>query len=71
MEKDSIHMESLYFILGEKGHEIFLIIKNCFSRDSWVAQLVKGQTLDFGSGPDLRIIKLSPMLHSTLGTESD
>ena len=35
-----------------------------------VAQLVKCLTLDFGSGHDLRILRLSPTLSYMLGMES-
>ena len=38
-----------------------------------MAQLVKHLTLDsldFGSGYDLRVVRLSPVLGSTLGMES-
>ena len=38
-------------------------------RGTWVAQSVKSVTLDFGSGHDLRAIKLSLMSGSTLGME--
>ena len=31
-------------------------------RGAWVAQWVKPPILDFGSGHDLRVMKLSPML---------
>ena len=37
---------------------------------AWVAQSVKHLTLDFGSGHDLRVMRLSPSLGSTLGMES-
>ena len=33
-------------------------------RVAWVAQLVKCSTLDFGSGHDLRVVRLSPGLGS-------
>ena len=37
---------------------------------TWVAQsVVKILTLDFSSGPDLRVLGLSPMLGTTLGVE--
>jgi len=36
---------------------------------TWVAQLVKCPTLDFGSGHDLRVVRSSPMSGSTLGME--
>ena len=38
-------------------------------RGHWVAQLVKRPTLNFCSGHDLRVIRLSPALGSTLGVE--
>ena len=38
-------------------------------RGTWVAQLVKRLDLDFGSGHDLRVVRLSPMLGSTLDGE--
>ena len=36
---------------------------------AWVAQSVKHQTLDFGSGHDLRLMRLRPMSGSVLGME--
>ena len=36
---------------------------------TWVAQLDKGLTLDFGSGHDLRVVRSNPWLCSTLGVE--
>ena len=36
---------------------------------AWVAPLVKCPTLDFGSGHDLRVVRLSPMLGSMLSVE--
>ena len=40
----------------------------CF-RGTWVAQSVKCPTLDFASRHDLRVMRLSPMLGSTLDVE--
>ena len=37
---------------------------------AWVAQLVEHLTLDFGSGHDLRVMRLSPGSGFTLGMES-
>ena len=37
---------------------------------AWVAQLVKCPTLDFSSGHDLRLVRSSPLLGSSLGMES-
>ena len=37
---------------------------------AWVAQLVKCLTPDLTSGPDLRVVSLSPALGSILGMES-
>ena len=39
-------------------------------RGSWVAQLVKHLTPDFGSGHDLRVVSSSPASGSLLGMES-
>ena len=36
---------------------------------AWVAQPGKHLTLDFGSGHDLRVVRSSPMLGSTLNME--
>ena len=36
---------------------------------TWVAQLVKHPTLDFGSGHDLRVMRLSRVSGSVLGVE--
>ena len=41
-------------------------IKNAIYWGTWVAQLVKGPTLDFGSGHDLMFVSLSPVLGSVL-----
>ena len=38
-------------------------------KGAWVAQLVKHLTLDFDSGHDLMIMRLSPMSDSALGVE--
>ena len=40
---------------------------NALSRGAWVAQLVKGPTLGFGSGHDFRAMR--PTLGPTLGME--
>ena len=37
---------------------------------TWVAQLVKQLTLNFGSGLDCMVVRWSPALSSALGTES-
>ena len=37
---------------------------------TWVAQSVKPPTLDFSSGHDLRVVRLSPTLGSVLGMET-
>ena len=39
---------------------------NTEMRDTWVARSVKHQTLDFGSGHDLRVVGLSPASGSML-----
>ena len=36
------------------------MVKKQFLRGSWVAQLVKGPTLDFGSGHDLTVCEIEP-----------
>ena len=38
-------------------------------RGTWMAQSVKLQTLDFGSGHDLRVLRLSPMSGSVPNVE--
>ena len=38
-------------------------------RGAWAAQSVEHLTLDFGSGHDLRVVRLSPVLGSALGME--
>ena len=43
--------------------------KTTMIRGMWVAQWVKHLTLDFGSGHDLRIMRLSPTLGSMLSME--
>ena len=53
----------------------FVIAIILFSNDflllrcAWVAQSGKCLTLDFGSGHDLRVMRLSPALDSVLGVE--
>ena len=42
------------------------LFKDTLFRGAWVAQLVKHQTPDFGLGHDLRVVRLNPMLGSTL-----
>jgi len=39
------------------------------SWSTWVAQLVKRPTLDFGSGHDLRVVRSSPTSGPMLGME--
>ena len=38
-------------------------------RGTWMAQSVDHPTLDFGSGYDLAVVRLRPMLGSVLSTE--
>ena len=38
-----------------------------YSRGTWVAQLVKHQTLDYSSDQDLRICEIEPCVGSLLG----
>lgn len=45
-------------------------LKMAPDRGAWVALQVKCQTLDFGSGYDLRVMKLSPMSAFMLGMET-
>ena len=40
------------------------------ARGTWVVQLVECPTLDFGSGHDLRVMRLSSTLGSMLSGES-
>lgn len=44
--------------------------KFCFSCGAWVAQLVKGPVLGFGSDCDLTVVGSSPALGSMLRVES-
>ena len=44
--------------------------KSTSPQGSWGAQCVKHPSLDFGSGHDPRVVRLSPMLGSVLGVES-
>ena len=48
---------------------IFNFLRNCLPGGAWVGQLVKCLTLDFGSGHDLRVVRSSPQLGSTLNVE--
>ena len=53
----------------KKNHSCdFTSMKNGY-RDTWVAQWVKRQTLDFSSGHDLMVMRLNPPLGSTPGVE--
>ena len=45
------------------------LIKTLPSRAAWVAQSVNHLTLDFGSGHDLRVMRLSPAVVFVLGME--
>ena len=44
-------------------------IKNSEHGSAWVAQWVKRPTLDFGSGHDPTVVRLSPAWGSELGVE--
>ena len=46
---------------------LYLYMLKVQVRGSWVAQLVKGPTLGFSSGHDLRVVKWSCTLDSVLG----
>ena len=46
-----------------------LFFKNGKLEDAWVAQSVKHPTLDFSSGHDLGVVRLSLMLGSLPGME--
>ena len=46
-----------------------IIFKEEIKRGTWVAQLVEHLTLDFSSGHDFKVMKLSPKSHSTLSME--
>lgn len=53
---------------AEGGYIPCLLLKNDWG--TWVAQLVKHPTLGFGSVHDLRAVRLSPAMGSTLGAEA-
>ena len=38
----------------------FLLLENLMCRDAWAAQSIKHLVLDFGSGHDLSVVRLSP-----------
>ena len=46
------------------------VLKITKSQGAWVAQWVEHPTLGFGSGHDLRVMRLSPMSSSVLSEES-
>lgn len=46
------------------------VLKNIYARGPWVAHFDRHLTLDVGSGGDLRIVRLTPMLGSTFSAES-
>ena len=53
---------------GERPKHLFEIVyKNCICWGAWVAQLVKQPTLDFGSGHDLTVREIEPLIGSLLG----
>ena len=58
-------MSAIYFHMARHAHTE-RIRKRIF-RGAWVAQSVKHPTLDFYLGNDLRALRLSPVLGSTLG----
>ena len=41
-------------------HHVVLLFKSCFSRGTWVVELVKQLTPDFGSGYDLTVRDIKP-----------
>ena len=49
---------------------VSLLIKSSNKWDPWVAQSVECLTPDFGSGHDLGVMGLSPMLGSVFSMES-
>lgn len=55
--------------IKSKGKYFLFKKKKKWGGGTWVAQPVKRPTLDLGPGHDLRVVKLSPVLGSTLGTE--
>ena len=54
----------------EKKWFVFIVLKKSKKRSSWLAQLVKHLTLDFGSGHDLRVMRSSLASGSMLSGES-
>ena len=56
-------MNSFSFCMSEDIFILPLFFKDNFLGwgGAWVAQLVKHPTLDFGSGHDLRVVRLSPV----------
>ena len=46
------------------------MFQKIFFLDAWVAQSVKHLTLDFSSGRDLTVLRLSPALGSMMGMEA-
>ena len=51
-----------------EGNHLEVLIKN-WHMGAWVVQYIKRLTLDFGSGHDLRIVRLSLGSDSVLGVE--
>ena len=54
----------------KKTENVDLIVKIKATRSTWVTQSVRHPTVDFGSGHDLRVMRLSSISGSALGTES-
>ena len=47
-----------------------MMVKSLRLRGSWIAQSVEPLTLNFSSGHNLRVVRLSPLLGSTLSGDS-
>ena len=68
---ESLAILFLFYKLMTDFSEYFLWINVALKmeRCTWADQSVKHPTLDFGSGHDFRVVRLSPMLGSVLGME--
>ena len=66
----SLYQNNRYSLYQNKIVQHFGSLEKECSWGTWVAQLVKGLTLDFGSGHDLRVMSLSPASGSKVDMES-
>ena len=67
---DGITGEFYQMLEKNNNNRLLKILSKNIEGDTWVAQLAKCLTLEFGSGHVLRIVNLSPKLGSVFSRES-